>query len=205
MKSDLDGPAQSAEGVMRFKCGSVVVPPDRCEVPPPTSIATATANPNIPAKPDIRAKEDQMPHVNPAPQTATAKGGRLVSDLAEIRAVAFRCGECQTIVSLPRIRWVNSPENCPNCGSRWMHQPSPDTLLPEDESTYVYRVVSSFREALQRLIKVKQDAAFQLLLEFDAPPNHGNGFAEHEGSGRSRSSNDLLGEKRHTDAQDSTH
>lgn len=92
-------------------------------------------------------------------------GRRLLSDLSQIRAVAFCCDECQTVVTLPRIRWANSPEKCPNCGARWMSKPSPDSSLPEDDPTYVYRLVSAFREALQRLIGVKQTAVFHLLLE----------------------------------------
>jgi DNA-directed RNA polymerase subunit RPC12/RpoP len=99
------------------------------------------------------------------------KGGRLVSELTQIRAVAFCCSECHTVVSLPRIRWANSPETCPNCGARWMSKPSPDGSLPDDDPTYVYRVVSAFRDALQRLIGVKQTAVFDFFLEIGESSN----------------------------------
>lgn len=98
-------------------------------------------------------------------------GGRLVSDLTQIRAVAFCCSECQTVVSLPRIRWANSPEKCPNCGARWMSKPSSDGSLPEDDPTYVYRVVTAFRDALQKLIRVKQTAVFHFFLEIGESSN----------------------------------
>jgi predicted RNA-binding Zn-ribbon protein involved in translation (DUF1610 family) len=180
MKSDVGGPVGSVAGSEQFRWGGVLVPPDRSEVPSPAATDTATAIP------DVAAKENRILQVNSSPAAVTAKDSRLVSEITEIRAVAFRCGECQTIVSLPRIRWVNSPEKCPNCGSQWMHKPSTDSLLPEDESTYLYRIVSSFREALQRLITVKRDAAFHLLLEFDESPEQKNSSAETKRNGNSR-------------------
>lgn len=118
----------------------------------------------------------------PLPRTVS---GPLVSDLAEIRAVALCCGECHTVVSLPRIRWANSPENCPNCGARWMRKPPSDGLLPEDDSTYIYNVVSNFRQALQNLIGVKQAAAFDVLLEIGESPYRRKCSPESRRNGRS--------------------
>jgi predicted RNA-binding Zn-ribbon protein involved in translation (DUF1610 family) len=181
MKSDLGGAFRPVAGSERFGWSGLATPPDRGEMPPPTAIATPV-HPTSKEPP----REEQTPAVNQSPSVATAENARLVSDIAEIRAVSFRCGECQTVVSFPRIRWVSTPENCPNCGSLWMRKPSTDNLLPEDESSYVYRVVSGFREALQRLITVKQEAAFHLFLEFDEPPNQRNGSAARR-NGRSHS------------------
>lgn len=170
MKRDEDGavPPVAERGPNRWN--GLEVPPvphgvDR-EIPLP-----CPSSPALTGKArDAQAREN--PEATKSPRMPVAQPGQLLSDLAEIRAVDFCCSECQTVVSLPRIRWVNSPENCPNCGARWMRKPSPDNLSPEDDSAYVYRVVSSFREALQRLISVKQSVAFHLLLEIDETPNH---------------------------------
>lgn len=88
-------------------------------------------------------------------------------DLGEIKAVTFRCGGCRTLLSFPRIRWANLPENCPNCGAKWMTRPCPDSLLVEDAATTVFRAIRSFREALQALIGLGNTAGFVVGLEIE--------------------------------------
>lgn len=105
---------------------------------------------------------------------AKTGGGRSLSDLAQIRSVAFCCRECQTVVTLPWIRWANFPEECPNCGARWMRRPSADDSFSEDDPTYVYRVVSAFREALGKLIGLRRTAVFRFLLEIGESSDHAN-------------------------------
>lgn len=88
-------------------------------------------------------------------------------DLEHITAVTFRCGECGTLLSFPRIRWANFPENCPNCGAKWMSRPCPDSLLVEDSATTIFRAIRSFREALQALVGLGNTAGFVVGLEIE--------------------------------------
>lgn len=86
-------------------------------------------------------------------------------DLDEIRSVFFRCNECKTAVSFPRIRWANLPERCPNCGVSWMQEPSPEFGIPENNKTRAFAAVKAFRDALQALISVSRTAGFTIGLE----------------------------------------
>lgn len=182
MKNDGDGTVQPMAERAPERWRGLAMPDDPSEVVP----AAPTGTPDAPARTATARNHEARENHKATISIARAAPGQLLSDLAEILAVDFCCGECQTVVSLPRIRWVNSPENCPNCGARWMRKPSPDSLSPEDDSTYIYRVVSSFREALQRLISVKRSVAFQLLLEIDGSPNHKQrSLAESRQNGRS--------------------
>jgi hypothetical protein len=88
-------------------------------------------------------------------------------DLEHIQAVIFRCGECRTVLTFPRLRWANFPDNCPNCGARWMNRPRPDNLLNEDPATSAFRAIRSFREALQALIGLGKTVGFAIGLEID--------------------------------------
>jgi hypothetical protein len=142
----------------------IAMPPPRRTVP--------VDHPDAP--PSKRRVSEEPPRSSDAVELrliTTTGNGRSVSDLSDIRAVAFCCDACQTVVSLPRIRWANSPEECPNCGARWMRKPSPDGSFPEDEPTYVYRVVSAFRDALQKLIGVRQNGVFHFLIEIGESTN----------------------------------
>lgn len=184
IRSDGDGTVRPMAERAPDRWRGLAMPEVPGEVVPAIPIGTADTPARTAPAMDDQAQENSGTAVSSL--IATTKPGQLLSDLAEIRAVDFCCDKCQTVVSLPRIRWVNTPEDCPNCGARWMRKPSPDSLLPEDDSTYVYRVVSSFREALQRLISVKRSVAFRLLLEIDESPNHKpRNLAESRRNGRS--------------------
>lgn len=139
---------------------------------PPASHTATIEDPGAPPS-NGRASEEfpSSCETIASPSVAMGTGPTSVSDLADIRAVAFCCDACQTVVSLPRIRWANSPEQCPNCGARWMSKPSADPSFPEDDPTYVYRVVSAFRESLQKLIGVRQTAVFHFLIEIGESTN----------------------------------
>lgn len=87
--------------------------------------------------------------------------------LERVQAVTFRCGECRTIVSFPRLRWANFSNHCPNCGVRWMERPGPGDGREEDPATTAYRAIRSFREGLQALIGLEKTAGFAVGLELD--------------------------------------
>lgn len=86
-------------------------------------------------------------------------------DLEEIRSVFFRCNECRTAVSFPRIRWANLPERCPNCGVSWMQEPPSEFRGQEDNTMRAFTAVKAFRDALQALISVSRAAGFTIGLE----------------------------------------
>lgn len=88
-------------------------------------------------------------------------------ELEEIRSVFFRCNECHTAVSFPRIRWANLPERCPNCGVSWMQEPNPAFGFSESNTTRAFKAVQAFRDALQALISVSRTAGFTIGLETD--------------------------------------
>ena len=117
------------------------------------------------------------PEAKPAPSGNTQESSRSTFGLEEIQTIAFRCGVCRTVVRFPRIRWASSPECCPNCGARWMSQPSQQDAWPEDTSTYVFRVIRAFREALQALAGMERTAVFTLALEMDECPDHAKAAA----------------------------
>jgi hypothetical protein len=89
----------------------------------------------------------------------------MIFDLDEIRSVFFRCNECRTAVSFPRIRWASLPERCPNCGVTWMHEPTSEFGIPEDTATQAFKAVKAFRDALQALISVSRAAGFRIGLQ----------------------------------------
>lgn len=86
-------------------------------------------------------------------------------DLEEIRAVFFRCKECRTAVSFPRIRWANLPERCPNCGAAWMKEPASEFGFAEENETRAFKAVRAFRDAMQALISVSRTIAFTVGFE----------------------------------------
>lgn len=96
-------------------------------------------------------------------------------DLDDIRAVFFRCKECRTAVSFPRIRWVGLPERCPNCGSPWMHEPSATLLFSEEAVNRAFQAANAFRDALQSLVTVAHSAGFTVGVEAGEPSENGNG------------------------------
>lgn len=132
-----------------------------------------------PQSAQLPAEEVESAPLQPTPEEEssevrkTAGNGRASFGLDAIRTVAFRCGQCQTTVRFPRIRWANFPESCPNCGAEWMREPSPQNPWPEDKPTYVFRVLLAFREALQALAGMERSNLFSLLLEMDDTPNPG--------------------------------
>jgi hypothetical protein len=102
------------------------------------------------------------------PETAGDVGngfGEMNFELDEIRAVFFRCKECRTAVSFPRIRWTNLPQRCPNCGSAWMKEPTSEFGLPEEDMTRAFKAVRAFRDAMQALISVSRTIAFTIGFE----------------------------------------
>lgn len=101
----------------------------------------------------------------------SAGNGCATLTLDDVNAVDVRCAACNTVLRFPRTQWVNSPECCPNCGTRWMRRPAPDGLLTEDVSSYVFLVIDAFREALRDLAAVGQTAGFTLALEMEGSPN----------------------------------
>jgi len=119
------------------------------------------------ARPTQRA-----PEAEPVPTGNTQESSRPTFGIEEIHTIAFRCGVCRTEVRFPRIRWASSPECCPNCGARWMSQPSQQEGWTEDVSTYVFRVILAFREALQALAGMERTAVFTLALEMNECPDH---------------------------------
>ena len=107
--------------------------------------------------------------------------------LEEIRTITFRCHRCRTVVRFPRIRWTSFPESCPNCRTQWMTPPTAQGSWQEDTSTYVFRVVLAFREALQALVSMESTVVFRLALEMGDYPNDGNTTAATKGqNGNSR-------------------
>lgn len=88
-------------------------------------------------------------------------------DLDEIRAVFFRCKECRTAVSVPRIRWASLPEQCPNCGASWMREPPSSLPFSEDSVIRAFQAASSFRNALQALMSLARSARFTIGMEAD--------------------------------------
>jgi len=95
-------------------------------------------------------------------------------DLDEIRAVFFRCNECRTAVSFPRIRWARLPERCPNCGAPWMQEPSVALAFSEDAVIRAFQAANAFREALQTLVTVSRSAGFTVGMEAEERSGRGN-------------------------------
>jgi hypothetical protein len=115
------------------------------------------------------------------------ESGRSSFGLEQIRTISFRCGRCRTVVRFPRIRWTSFPECCPNCRTQWMTQPTSQGSWQEDTSTYLFRVVLAFREALQALAGMERTAVFTLALETSEYPNDGHAAPTPNGrNGRSR-------------------
>ena len=113
--------------------------------------------------------------------------GDMNIDLEEIRAVFFRCNECRTAVSFPRIRWANLPENCPNCGAAWMKEPTSELAVPEDSTTRAFKAVRAFRDALQALISASRTIAFTIGFETGESSEAGEDTAKQAGAGSSTS------------------
>ena len=86
-------------------------------------------------------------------------------DLDEIRTVFFRCNECRTAVSFPRIRWVRLPEGCPNCGASWMREPPSGLAFSEDTVIRAFQAANSFRDALQALMGLTRSTRFTIGME----------------------------------------
>jgi hypothetical protein len=150
--------------------GSPTRPPRENRLPtdPPNARAVS---PEPPPEESLLTPEPPVTASEPLPAVRMQGNGRSSFGLEDIRAVAFRCGMCRTVVRLPRIRWASSPESCPNCGTHWMRQPSDQNSSPEDNANYVFRIVLAFRESLQALAAVEQTAMFTLLLETGESPN----------------------------------
>lgn len=108
-------------------------------------------------------------------------------DLEEIRAVFFRCNECRTAVSFPRIRWANLPERCPNCGAAWMKEPTSELVFPEDNSIRAFKAVRAFRDALQALVSVSRTIAFTIGLETTQSEESAENSVKRAGAGSSDS------------------
>jgi len=106
-------------------------------------------------------------------------------DLDEIRAVFFRCNECRTAVSFPRIRWANLPENCPNCGAAWMKEPTSEFSTPEEGAARAFKAVKAFRDALQALISVSRTIAFTIGFETGQEGEAEEDSAKQAGAGSS--------------------
>jgi hypothetical protein len=66
---------------------------------------------------------------------------------------------------LPRIHWTGSPDSCPNCGAPWTRPPSSRDPLSGDTATQAFRILLTFREALQTLSGVNSGAVFTVSLE----------------------------------------
>lgn len=113
--------------------------------------------------------------------------GDMNIDLEEIRAVFFRCNECHTAVSFPRIRWVNLPEHCPNCGAAWMKEPTSELISPEDSAVLAFKAVRAFRDALQALISASRTIAFTIGFETEKSGEAGEDEAKQAGAGSSAS------------------
>ena len=58
-----------------------------------------------------------------------------------------------------------------------MRQPSAQDPSPEDHSTYVFRIILAFREALQALAAMERTATFTLQLETGEFPEERQGPA----------------------------
>lgn len=86
-------------------------------------------------------------------------------DLDEIRTVFFRCKDCRTAVSFPRIRWARLPEQCPNCGASWMREPPSGLTFSEDSVIRAFQATNSFRDALQALMSLARSARFTIGME----------------------------------------
>jgi hypothetical protein len=106
-------------------------------------------------------------------------------DLDEIRAVFFRCNECRTAVSFPRIRWANLPERCPNCGAAWMKEPTSELGFAEDSVTRAFKAVRAFRDALQALISEARTIAFTIGFETGEEEQSEDSLAKRAGSSSS--------------------
>ena len=96
---------------------------------------------------------------------APDRANNMKFDLDEICAVFFRCNECRTAVSFPRIRWARLPERCPNCGASWMQEPSGVLVFSEDAVIRAFQAATAFREALQTLVTVSRSAGFTVGME----------------------------------------
>ncbi|HVB34893.1 MAG TPA: hypothetical protein VNJ52_11055 [Patescibacteria group bacterium] len=107
-------------------------------------------------------------------------------DLDEIRTVFFRCNECRTAVSFPRIRWARLPERCPNCGSSWMQEPSAALAFSEDSVIRAFQAANAFRDALQTLVTVARSAGFTVGMEAEERSASTNGSSEATSSGMRR-------------------
>lgn len=152
-------PAAPAAGSNRDFQSSHREQPERRESPEPAPLSSH-------AQPASGEREMTPPHVQEASRSSFG--------LEEIRTIAFRCGQCRTVVRFPRIRWTSFPESCPNCRTRWMTPPTVQSSWQEDTSTYVFRVMLAFREALQALVSIEGTAVFRLALEMGEYPNDGN-------------------------------
>jgi predicted nucleic acid binding AN1-type Zn finger protein len=105
-------------------------------------------------------------------------------ELEEIRAVFFRCNECRTAVSFPRIRWVRLPERCPNCGAAWMQEPTTELTFSEEIAIRAFQAANAFRDALQALIAVARTAGFTIGLETEDRSESVPGNSPHAKSGK---------------------
>lgn len=166
--------------------GSTVPPPHANQLPEPSrqerSERREPADANPPSSQTRSVSEAGRTNVGRAHVSTRSSFG-----LEQIRTVAFHCGRCRTVVRFPRIRWANFPECCPNCGARWMTRPTGQSTWSEDTSTYVFRVVRAFREALQALAGMERTAVFTLALETGEYPNDGDAPAAANGrNGKSR-------------------
>lgn len=113
--------------------------------------------------------------------------GDMNFDLEEIQAVFFRCNECRTAVSFPRIRWVNLPEHCPNCGAAWMKEPMSEFAAPEESAILAFKAVRAFRDALQALISASRTIAFTIGFETEKSGEVAENEAKQAGAGSSAS------------------
>lgn len=132
------------------------------------SCSTASPRANPPKQTDSlppQVSAERKIHKTPPQSLATVS-----LNLDKVRTVDVRCEACHTVLHFPRMQWVNSPECCPNCGTRWMHQPAPNGLFPEDTSAYVFEAIVAFREALQAIATVQPTAVFTLTLEMEGSP-----------------------------------
>jgi hypothetical protein len=104
-------------------------------------------------------------------------------DLDEIRAVFFRCNECRTAVSFPRIRWASLPERCPNCGAPWMREPTPALAFSEDTVIRAFHAANAFRDALQTLLTVARSAGFTVGMETEERSEQGKSSSDAASAG----------------------
>jgi hypothetical protein len=142
----------------------------------------------VPADPDAAVAEPGSAGNDPGMAGAVRNGrGHMNIDLEEIRAVFFRCNECRTAVSFPRIRWANLPENCPNCGAAWMKEPTSEFAVSEESAMLAFKAVRAFRDALQALISASRTIAFTIGFETGESGEAGEDAAKQAGAGSSAS------------------